>query len=877
MCFADNFILCQAALLRSQAFRIDMSRAATQESLIDQILAQIDEFEKVLSRLYEENINIIDDIKVIKLREQLQRLYEKAILTDIDTSVKADLATRVWKNCHYKVIEEWRAKIRQLSRIISETHMSDPGRVRVANEQRFSHCEHFHLFLKMGISYFFCLLDRIIARYNLDLNHSVPDSLAAESKEYGRYALCYKLIIFSGDLVRYQRDGILTPNTEWQAAYNYYMNALRLIPQEGMSYNQLAIMCTYANDKLGALYYYARSIAVSYPSLSGKFNIGVLINSDTYQSYLRYRKEYMNRYSARGEEGDGSADVEMQLKILYKGFIGFHGLVASNSLEGLEQVRVLEEDFERLIDNDAFFLCIQDSATPSFTDVTRLVQMVVFQIFSMWSTDQKSTSVNLVTRLSLRIFVLLCKKYLSSKAQNLSTLEVLPVLSILSSWFASSPQLVSFDLDNPDDARLYKSLQFEFTSIIVQIAPCLTKLWSGQFQGDSPCVPPLPEELVLKNFLPLKSSFQKVNFYLDPVEHTSMRAFVLRSHKILSLACRVVKERFFQVGGATSDAKVPDSPAPRCDPFFPPFAVALILEASTFREKGHHASWDAKSLDSTTEPEEDDEEENLVLDEEAFRLHQLIGSLSDSFEELSAECDLKAVTKAEVRSKVVGVNGIESSKRRDVGLELSPGEEAGSEQLSGSEACLAELESEGRVDSEFETKDLLEPEQEVGNGLLDADTKSAIGVVGDDDDLEGEEVIYHPSVINHSNQILTSPKGGDDRSFSLTQSVQLGDDGSLKFGYAGAHLVDPLSSVPLFCQKYSDGMAAMQQQALCPNGPSLIAGPLSQQSEPFLWAPPGFYQPCNLNSSLQDCNGKDILNQIFKPKTDMSIPYETRE
>lgn len=87
-----------------------------------------------------------------------------------------------------------------------------------------------------------------------------------------------KCLIYLGDLARYRTNIRLETKTmpvvaqlttadpkaqeskptasDWNAAYQFYKRAIQTFPDSGKPYGQLAILASYANDDLDALYWY---------------------------------------------------------------------------------------------------------------------------------------------------------------------------------------------------------------------------------------------------------------------------------------------------------------------------------------------------------------------------------------------------------------------------------------------------------------------------------------------------------------------------------------------------------------------------------------------------------------------------------------------
>ncbi|KAI9144033.1 hypothetical protein BKA69DRAFT_902204 [Paraphysoderma sedebokerense] len=87
---------------------------------------------------------------------------------------------------------------------------------------------------------------------------------------------CFRSLIYLGDLARYREQLNDKPVKTYAVAKSYYKEALTIAPEHGNPHNQLAVVATYLQDELSAVYHYYRSLIVRQPFLTAKDNLGLL-------------------------------------------------------------------------------------------------------------------------------------------------------------------------------------------------------------------------------------------------------------------------------------------------------------------------------------------------------------------------------------------------------------------------------------------------------------------------------------------------------------------------------------------------------------------------------------------------------------------------
>ncbi|KAF9956106.1 hypothetical protein BGZ65_002964 [Modicella reniformis] len=268
----------------------------------------------------------------------LKDIYETALLEDLTAAVEQSADERLWRHVFYTPIEELRAELRKLDK-------DSERREEVMNEL----CK----LLDKGNGFYHEMITTLRCEHEINLSTVAVDVLHADpvanksrqtpvvetkssqsrsrngktrqqsrSKEeasaptYTTEALAsciQKCLIYLGDLARYRINirletgtmlaaaqptvaaGQMVPQakpfaSEWHVAYQFYKRAIQTFPDSGKPYGQLAILATYANDDLDALYWYTLSLGAKCPSSIVRDNLKVF--------FSRYQNRYKDLLSS---------------------------------------------------------------------------------------------------------------------------------------------------------------------------------------------------------------------------------------------------------------------------------------------------------------------------------------------------------------------------------------------------------------------------------------------------------------------------------------------------------------------------------------------------------------------------------------------------
>ncbi|KAG0263138.1 Protein smg7 [Mortierella polycephala] len=294
------------------------------------------------------------DEELIFLRDSLKDVFEVLLLEDLIAAAEKSIDERLWRNVFYTHIEELRAELRKLDK-------NNPRRQEVTDSLL--------KLLDKGTGFYHEMITALSCEHQLDLTTVAVDLLQSESginkskttlqdsksvQHRGRHgqgrqqsrikeelpattypkeslANCIqKCFMYLGDLARYRTNILLESNSasaaaqafglgksrpqgkpsasDWHMAHMYYQRAIRTFPDSGKPYGQIAILASYANDDLGALYWYSQSLAARCPSTVVRDNLKVF--------FSRYQNRFKDLLSsiyptAEGLNDTTSADEDM--------------------------------------------------------------------------------------------------------------------------------------------------------------------------------------------------------------------------------------------------------------------------------------------------------------------------------------------------------------------------------------------------------------------------------------------------------------------------------------------------------------------------------------------------------------------------------------
>jgi hypothetical protein len=230
------------------------------------------------------------DRSISALRNNIRDNYEQIIFLDYDFAVSKDVEQSIWKTVFYRVIEEYRKKLRKCASMDDKDSPTSKDEVRRVQAS-------FRNFLGSAANFYQQLLQKLQQAFHLVLDGSIsynvgdaepaqhsspysPHSQTAQQTQHKSYLSCHRCFIFLGDLARYHKDIQDDFANDLKNAEMYYKQALQLVPDNGNPHNQLAVLATYSDDELSAVFRYFRSLAVKQPFATARDNLFVLFEKN---------------------------------------------------------------------------------------------------------------------------------------------------------------------------------------------------------------------------------------------------------------------------------------------------------------------------------------------------------------------------------------------------------------------------------------------------------------------------------------------------------------------------------------------------------------------------------------------------------------------
>ncbi|KAG0343455.1 hypothetical protein BG005_002401, partial [Podila minutissima] len=260
----------------------------------------------------------------------LKDVYEVILLEDLVAAVEKSVDERLWRHVFYTPIEELRAELRKLERnplrrqeVMDElSRLLDKGTGFYHEMITALRCEH-------GIDISTVAVDLLLSdsgnsKGRPGENQDRPQQKKSRSSgrqqprskdepttpEYSKESLAnyiQRCFVYLGDLARYRTNIRLEaqaaqtpgqdqapvqrhPASNWQASCRFYERAITTFPDSGKPFGQMAILASYANDDLDALYWYNLSLGTRCPSVVVRDNLKVF--------FSRYQNRFRDLLSA---------------------------------------------------------------------------------------------------------------------------------------------------------------------------------------------------------------------------------------------------------------------------------------------------------------------------------------------------------------------------------------------------------------------------------------------------------------------------------------------------------------------------------------------------------------------------------------------------
>jgi hypothetical protein len=452
------------------------------------------------------------------LRQNIKDGAMKVLCLDLNYALSQDIEQSLWKSVFYRVIEDSRRKLKVLSDTLAK--VDDPQKLSITKEELQQLTSLYCSFLDEATGFYHSLIDMMTSRFRLDQVHGrflnmyrmlgadseshpplfsssssqSPSSSPSSGVKDKAVGVCHRSLIFLGDLARYKQLASEEDQKDWMVPASYYNEAVDLIPTNGNPFNQLAVIATYRDEDMDAVYYYFRSIAVRMPFMTAEENLNLIfqktkrnIDRDT-NKVVDIRKKFLRLHSFLFLEEDGTEAFESRLS-------EFLSDLSKSYVESGDRNRV-DFIFKATIINlsSAFFFAVHRNDSP------RKSELIHF---------------------SFRLLVSMAECFFSCLVSRLHSVPMENVRSLVSEWdFATAKILINWFCINHSaiEAALRNEQQkkpsHDMIDALRTLLPVIYRLgggqfiWEGHFQRQA-----LREDFELRGFLPLEAFSQRLQFH----------------------------------------------------------------------------------------------------------------------------------------------------------------------------------------------------------------------------------------------------------------------------------------------------------------------------------------------------------------------------
>ena len=196
--------------------------------------------------------------------QQIQALSQSLIVDDPEYAVEKKVEHELWNDCFKEQINSLQSSAKDRTTMGKKT----------ANEAQVV----LSWFLEMASGFYTMLLQEIRAAHDLDA------PFLKKSKAFGLLRPCPKYqaskstviyivqhcLVHLGDIARY--------GNQTKTAEDFYRKVIHIAPGSGQAYNQIALIELNRGDKLSAVFFYIRALAVRHPFPAAAANLSRLLD-----------------------------------------------------------------------------------------------------------------------------------------------------------------------------------------------------------------------------------------------------------------------------------------------------------------------------------------------------------------------------------------------------------------------------------------------------------------------------------------------------------------------------------------------------------------------------------------------------------------------
>lgn len=287
------------------------------------------ERERCIKELKESSDAKLHGPEIAELSIKVRQEYRKLIVqhTSFLSQEKRDVDGLLWKNCFYKRIEEFRRSLKkhtpELNQLTPYTAAYDKHCLFLS-KLSFS----FKSFLSESVAFYQEMMTELEERVK---QRSTSTTTSNNNTEVATATLrcVYRCLLYLGDLERYKELYSGGEPKAFNEAEQYYVKATISDPSSGNAHNQLAVLATYNDSEIIAVYRYCRSILVRQPFTGGFENLRTLFskNNRAFASLKETRALFDPNADSKGSNRPLDSTSAAKVKNFITKFIKLHGFL----------------------------------------------------------------------------------------------------------------------------------------------------------------------------------------------------------------------------------------------------------------------------------------------------------------------------------------------------------------------------------------------------------------------------------------------------------------------------------------------------------------------------------------------------------------------
>ncbi|TPX33570.1 hypothetical protein SmJEL517_g03544 [Synchytrium microbalum] len=248
------------------------------------------------------------DPDVSLLRTRVRDGFADILIRHLDFAVDKDVDAILWKTVHYRVIEDFRKRIR-----LGLSGVDDKAAAKERKNDLKVLSASFHQFLMESAGFYLNLLRKLKTEYDLDIveklvlnrlgtepngadaarqKATISKNTVSAETQVRATLVCHRVLLQLGDITRYKEFYSDRKEKNYSTAKLFYRLAAQLAPAYGNPHNQLAVVESLEGNELGAVEHYLRSLLVAHPFSAARDNLLILLQKASGKRLPDGRSDY---------------------------------------------------------------------------------------------------------------------------------------------------------------------------------------------------------------------------------------------------------------------------------------------------------------------------------------------------------------------------------------------------------------------------------------------------------------------------------------------------------------------------------------------------------------------------------------------------------